>query len=124
MRRRIVAGNWKLHGDRKFACALVEEIAAAAAPAGVDRIVLPPLPYLGELCEHFDSRGVQAPNHFLKLPDGAIDATGNVTRVWGKKAESIIAPVVHPPTFDQVTTPMPRASWLPRRATTTWTGPG
>ena len=59
MRRRIVAGNWKLHGDRKFACALVEEIAAAAAPAGVDRIVLPPLPYLGELCEHFDARGVQ-----------------------------------------------------------------
>src|SRR4249919_3181911 len=59
MRRRIVAGNWKLHGDRKFACALVEEIAATAAPAGVDRIVLPPLPYLGELCEHFDARGVQ-----------------------------------------------------------------
>jgi len=59
MRRTIVAGNWKLHGDRDFACALVEEIAAAAAPQGVERIVLPPLPYLGELVEHFGERGVQ-----------------------------------------------------------------
>jgi len=59
MRRRIVAGNWKLHGDRKFACALLEEIAAVAAPAGVEQIVLPPLPYLGELVEHFGERGIQ-----------------------------------------------------------------
>jgi triosephosphate isomerase len=58
MRRKIVAGNWKLHGDRAFACALVEEIAAVPAPAGVDRVVLPPLPYLGELVEHFAERGV------------------------------------------------------------------
>ena len=58
MRRKIVAGNWKLHGDRKFACALVEEIASVAPVAGVERVVLPPLPYLGELVEHFVERGV------------------------------------------------------------------
>jgi triosephosphate isomerase len=58
MRRKIVAGNWKLHGDRAFACALVEEIAAVPAPSGVDRVVLPPLPYLGELVDHFGERGV------------------------------------------------------------------
>jgi triosephosphate isomerase len=58
MRRRIVAGNWKLHGDRAFACALVEEIAAVAAPSGVERVVLPPLPYLGELVDHFGERHV------------------------------------------------------------------
>jgi triosephosphate isomerase len=58
MRRKIVAGNWKLHGDRKFACALVEEIASVAPVAGVERVVLPPLPYLGELVEHFGERGV------------------------------------------------------------------
>jgi triosephosphate isomerase len=58
MRRRIVAGNWKLHGDRRFACALVEELAAVAAPPGVERIVLPPLPYLGELVERFGERGL------------------------------------------------------------------
>ncbi|NUS59515.1 MAG: triose-phosphate isomerase [Lysobacter sp.] len=58
MRRRIVAGNWKLHGDRAFACALVEEIAAVAPPSGVERVVLPPLPYLGELVDHFGERNV------------------------------------------------------------------
>ena len=58
MRRKIVAGNWKLHGDRKFACALVEEIARVAPVEGVERVVLPPLPYLSELVEHFADRGV------------------------------------------------------------------
>ena len=58
MRRRIVAGNWKLHGDRAFAHALVEEIAAAAAPGGVERVILPPLPYLGGLVGAFGERGI------------------------------------------------------------------
>ncbi|HPA01306.1 MAG TPA: triose-phosphate isomerase [Chiayiivirga sp.] len=49
MRRRIVAGNWKLNGDRAFAHRLVQEIVAAPVPPGVERIVLPPLPYLAEL---------------------------------------------------------------------------
>lgn len=53
MRRRIVAGNWKLHGDRQFACALLDTLVAAAAPVGVERIILPPLPYLGELIERY-----------------------------------------------------------------------
>ena len=59
MRRRIVAGNWKLHGDRNFACALVKELADVPAPEGVERIVLPPLPYLSELVEHFAEKGIQ-----------------------------------------------------------------
>jgi len=58
MRRRIVAGNWKLHGDRRFGRALVDELAAVDAPAGVERIILPPLPYLGDLVEHFGERGL------------------------------------------------------------------
>ena len=45
MRRRIVAGNWKLHGSRAFATGLVDAL-ASAAPAGVELIVLPPYPYL------------------------------------------------------------------------------
>ena len=48
MRRKIVAGNWKLQGSREFAAALVDAI-KAGAPAGVDLIVLPPYPYLGEV---------------------------------------------------------------------------
>ena len=55
MRRRIVAGNWKLHGDRAFAHALLDAIGAAPAPAGVDLVVLPPLPYLSELVEDYPS---------------------------------------------------------------------
>ncbi len=51
MRKTIVAGNWKLHGDRAFAHRLVDAIAATPAPAGVERVILPPLPYLGELVE-------------------------------------------------------------------------
>ena len=53
MRRRIVAGNWKLHGDRVFAHGLMDAIAAVPAPAGVERVVLPPLPYLGDLVERY-----------------------------------------------------------------------
>ena len=52
MRRRIVIGNWKLHGDRAFAHRLVDAIAAVPAAAGVERVILPPLPYLGELVAH------------------------------------------------------------------------
>ena len=58
MRRKIVAGNWKLHGDRAFARALLDELAAVAAPAGVERVILPPMPYLSELIENYASRGL------------------------------------------------------------------
>ena len=53
MRRKIVAGNWKLHGTRAFATALVAEVAATPVP-GVELVVLPPLPYLGDLIEDFE----------------------------------------------------------------------
>jgi triosephosphate isomerase len=59
MRRKIVAGNWKLHGDRKFALELLDAVAAVDAPAGVERIILPPLPYVGELVERYEARGLQ-----------------------------------------------------------------
>ena len=53
MRRKIVAGNWKLHGDRKFAFELLDAVSAVKTPNGVECIILPPLPYLGELVEHY-----------------------------------------------------------------------
>ena len=53
MRRKIVAGNWKLHGTRAFATALVAEIAATPV-AGVELVILPPLPYIGDLIEDFE----------------------------------------------------------------------
>ena len=58
MRRRIVAGNWKLHGDHAFAHALLDALVAVPAPAGVERVVLPPLPYLGDLVEQYAASGI------------------------------------------------------------------
>ncbi|HZH43950.1 MAG TPA: triose-phosphate isomerase [Lysobacter sp.] len=59
MRRKIVAGNWKLHGTRGFAFELLDAIVAEQAPEGVDRLILPPLPYLAELVEHYQPRGLE-----------------------------------------------------------------
>ncbi|MBS0194787.1 MAG: triose-phosphate isomerase [Proteobacteria bacterium] len=58
MRRRIVAGNWKLHGDRLFARALLDEVVAAKRPVGVEVVVLPPAPYLGELTARYARTGL------------------------------------------------------------------
>ncbi|GAB2507297.1 triose-phosphate isomerase [Pseudoxanthomonas sangjuensis] len=68
MRRKIVAGNWKLHGTRGFATALVAEIAGALPLPGVDVVILPPLPYLGDLIEDFEQ---------VELGFGAQDVSHN-----------------------------------------------
>jgi triosephosphate isomerase len=57
MRRRLVAGNWKMHGSLAMAEALVGEV-AAALPAGVDVAVLPPFPYLAALTEWIAGRRI------------------------------------------------------------------
>ncbi|MDO5506650.1 MAG: triose-phosphate isomerase, partial [Pseudoxanthomonas suwonensis] len=48
MRRKIVAGNWKLHGSRAFVAELMGALAGASRDATVDLVVLPPFPYLAE----------------------------------------------------------------------------
>lgn len=85
MRRRIVAGNWKLHGDRAFAFGLLDTIAAAAVPAGVERIILPPMPYLGELVERYGSSGLQ-----FGAQDVSINQQGAFT---GEVSASMLADV-------------------------------
>ena len=57
MRRRIVAGNWKLHGSRAFAQTLLEALVAATRPPEVEIVLLPPLPYLGELIARYSEAG-------------------------------------------------------------------
>ena len=59
MRRRIVAGNWKLHGDRAFAASLLDALVAGDPPSGVEQVILPPLPYLGELVDRYGPRGLR-----------------------------------------------------------------
>ena len=49
MRRKWVGGNWKMHGSRAMASALVGALAEADTDA-VDVAVFPPFPYLREAC--------------------------------------------------------------------------
>lgn len=58
MRPRIVAGNWKLHGDRAFARGLLDELVASPQASGVELAVLPPMPYLAELIDLYVARGI------------------------------------------------------------------
>ncbi len=58
MRPRIVAGNWKLHGDRAFARGLLDELASRPPAADVELAVLPPMPYLAELIDLYAGRGI------------------------------------------------------------------
>ncbi|MFC4727084.1 triose-phosphate isomerase [Coralloluteibacterium thermophilus] len=47
MRTPLVAGNWKLHGDRAFVADLLAEVLEGLSP-GVEVAVMPPAPYLSD----------------------------------------------------------------------------
>ena len=56
MRKKLVAGNWKMHGSRSMSKSLVDDI-AAGTPDGIDVVVFPPFPYVAELAgQHAGSR--------------------------------------------------------------------
>lgn len=57
MRRKWVGGNWKLHGTRAMASALVGSI-VESVPAGVDMVLFPPFPYLREVCAACAGSGI------------------------------------------------------------------
>jgi triosephosphate isomerase len=57
MRKKLVAGNWKMHGSRAMADGLVSEI-VENLPDGVDVLVFPPDVYLGELTHKYNDRGL------------------------------------------------------------------
>ena len=83
MRKTIVAGNWKLHGSRAFATGLVGAIAAGTPPPEVELVVLPPLPYLGELVAGFGGG---------PLAFGAQDVSSHQQGAWtGEVAASMLA---------------------------------
>ncbi len=48
MRRKLVAGNWKMNGSRAMAASLVDAV-AGGKPEAVEVLVFPPFPYLAEL---------------------------------------------------------------------------
>ncbi|WP_133001060.1 triose-phosphate isomerase [Luteimonas arsenica] len=58
MRKRIVAGNWKLNGSRGFAEGLLPDVAAGLPAEGVDVVVLPPATLLAGLAGAWGDRGI------------------------------------------------------------------
>jgi triosephosphate isomerase len=57
MRRKLVAGNWKMHGSRVLAGELVAAIAGAKSDQ-VDIAVIPPFPYLAGLVATYADSGI------------------------------------------------------------------
>jgi triosephosphate isomerase len=57
MRTKLVAGNWKMHGSRAMAQALLSEI-AQHKPAGVEVAVFPPFVFAAELAAQWSTKGV------------------------------------------------------------------
>lgn len=85
MRRRIVAGNWKLNGTRDFATRLVAGVVAGLPVDGVDVVVFPPMPYLGDLCEDFQGKPVRF---------GAQDVSANESGAYtGEVSATMVADV-------------------------------
>lgn len=78
MRKKLVAGNWKMHGSRSMASALVGDI-IAALPSSIDVAVFPPFPYLGELASQHAGSGLGFGAQDLSEHDGQGAYTGEVS---------------------------------------------
>ena len=78
MRRKLVAGNWKMHGSRAMAHALVDEI-AASLPDVAEVVVFPPLPYLAPLVEQHAASGLGFGGQDVSEHEGQGAYTGEVS---------------------------------------------
>ncbi len=78
MRKKLVAGNWKMHGSRSMATALVGDI-VAALPSAIDVAVFPPFPYLGELAVQHAGSGLGFGAQDVSEHDGQGAYTGEVS---------------------------------------------
>lgn len=78
MRSKLVAGNWKMHGSRSMATALVGEL-AAARPEGVELLVIPPFPYLPLVADACADAGIALGAQDLSAHAGQGAYTGEVS---------------------------------------------
>lgn len=78
MRKKFVAGNWKMHGSCSMATSLADEI-AAAKPASIDAAVFPPFPYLAELARRHRDSGLGIGAQDLSEHEGQGAYTGEVS---------------------------------------------
>lgn len=85
MRRRIVAGNWKLNATRAFAAELAGTVAAKLPIDSVDVVMLPPFPYVPALVDAFGDTG---------LNFGAQDVSAHATGAYtGEVSAAMLADI-------------------------------
>lgn len=85
MRRKIVAGNWKLQGSRGFASALMGELVAGLECTTAQLLVIPPCPYIPLLATEFAGSGIA-----IGAQDVSVHAKGAYT---GEVAASMLVDV-------------------------------
>ena len=78
MRKKLVAGNWKMHGSRSMAQALVAELSAARSP-DVDLLVIPPFPYVALVASACQAAGLALGAQDLSEHEGQGAYTGEVS---------------------------------------------
>jgi triosephosphate isomerase (TIM) len=78
MRKKFVAGNWKMHGSRSMATALVSDV-VAGKPDSIDVAVFPPFPYLAELAWQHASSGLGVGAQDVSEHEGQGAYTGEVS---------------------------------------------
>lgn len=78
MRKKLVAGNWKMHGSRSMAQALVSEI-VAGKPSAIDVAVFPPFPYIAALADSHIGSGLGFGAQDVSEHEGQGAYTGEVS---------------------------------------------
>ncbi|SFS12055.1 triosephosphate isomerase [Dyella sp. OK004] len=78
MRKKLVAGNWKMHGSRSMAQVLVSEI-VAGKPSAIDVAVFPPFPYIAALADGHIGSGLGFGAQDVSEHEGQGAYTGEVS---------------------------------------------
>ena len=78
MRKKLVAANWKMHGSRSMAAALCGEVTAIGT-GGIDVVICPPFPYLGDVAAACAEAGIGVGAQDLSEHDGQGAYTGEVS---------------------------------------------
>jgi len=78
MRKKFVAGNWKMHGSRSMAKGLLDEV-VAGMPGDIDVAVFPPFPYVAELAWQHAGAGLGIGAQDVSEHEGQGAYTGEVS---------------------------------------------
>jgi triosephosphate isomerase len=78
MRKKLIAGNWKMHGSRSMADAVVGEI-AVQRPQDAEVLVFPPFPYIAALAERYGAGGIGFGGQDVSEHEGQGAYTGEVS---------------------------------------------